>query len=175
MPNERVLKEKQEMVEQLAQSLSETAAGVFVDYRGLTVEEDTQLRNQFRQLGVQYNVIKNSTIRFAIKKCGLEEIEPILHGPTALATHATDLVAPAKVIAEFAKKNENLKIKSGYVEGKVISIEEINKLATLPSKEELIAKVLGGMNSPIAGFANVLNANITGLVRVLNAIAQKSA
>lgn len=175
MPNGKVLKEKQAMVEELVERFSNSAAGVFVDYRGLTVEEDTKLRNKFREAGVQYSVIKNTMARFAINQCGLEEVDPILNGPTALATHPTDLIAAAKVIAEFAKGNDKLQVKSGFVEGKVISVEEVARLAALPSKEELIAKVLGGMNAPIAGFANVLNANLTGLVRVLDAIAQKSA
>lgn len=175
MPNEKALKTKQGIVEQLIERFNGAVSGVFVDYRGLTVEQDTKLRNKLREAGVEYSVIKNTMARFAINKCGLEEIDPILNGPTSLATHTTDLVAPAKVIAEFAKTNDKVEIKSGFLEGKVISIEEIKKLATLPSKEELIAKVLGGLNAPIAGFANVLGANITGLVRVLDSIAQKSA
>lgn len=175
MPNEKALQTKKAMVEDLVARFNNTAAGVFVDYRGLTVEEDTKLRNKFREAGVQYSVIKNTMARFAINQCGLEELDPILNGPTALATHETDLVAPAKIISEFSKGNDKLKVKSGYVEGKVISDKEVERLAALPSKEELVAKALGGLNAPIAGFANVLNANLTGLVRVLDAIAQKSA
>lgn len=174
MPNKKVLKKKQQIVEQLAERLNGAVAGVLVEYRGISVEQDTKLRRQFREAGVEYNVVKNTMMRFAINNTELLELDPVLNGPTALATSTSDLVAPAKVIAQFAKENDKLVVKSGFLEGKVISVSEVNRLASLPSKEQLIAQVLGGLNAPIAGFANVLNANITGLVRVLDAIAKKS-
>ncbi|MCK9478784.1 MAG: 50S ribosomal protein L10 [Firmicutes bacterium] len=173
MPSEKVLQRNKEKVAHITDRIKSSVAGVLIDYRGLTVEEDTQLRNEFRQSGVEYAVVKNTLTTFAVKEVGLTELEPILNGPTSLATHQTDLVAPAKIIVNFAKKHKVVEIKSGFIEGQVVSADEIKRIATLPSKEELVAKALGGLNAPIAGFVNVLNANIRGLVCALNAIAQK--
>ena len=175
MPSEKVLQEKKQVVSELTQKLKSAAAGVLVDYRGLTVEQDTQLRNEFRKAGVEYAVVKNTLTRFASKEVGLDELDDILHGPTSLAIHATDLVAPAKIIAEFAKKNDKIEIKAGFVEGKVISVEQVKQLADLPTKEELISSVLRGFNAPLTGFVNVLNGNMRGLVVALNAIAEQKA
>ncbi len=173
MPSEKVLQSNKNQVADIAENLKASAAGVFIDYRGLTVEEDTQLRNAFRKAGVQYKVVKNTLTNFAAKEAGLEGLEPVLHGPTSLATHTTDLVAPAKIIVEFAKKHPVVEIKSGFVEGKVVSVQDVERLADLPSKEELIAMVLRGFNAPLSGLANVLNGNIRGLVCALNAIAEQ--
>jgi large subunit ribosomal protein L10 len=173
LPSEKVLQKNKEKVEAIANRLKSSIAGVLIDYRGLTVEEDTQLRNEFRKQGVEYRVVKNTLTTLAARQAGFEDLEEVLHGPTSLATHETDLVAPAKIIVEFAKKHEAVEIKSGFVEGKIVSADEIKKIAVLPSKEELIAKALGSLNSPIAGLVNVLNGNIRGLVCALNAIAQK--
>ena len=175
MPNEQVLNEKKTVVEALKERFDKSIAGVFVDHCGLSVAEDTQLRNKLREAGVNYTVVKNTMTRFAVKGTSLEEIDPILNGPTALATSDTDLVAAAKVLVDYSKTNKNLQIKSGYIEGQVISIEEITRLAELPSKEVLIATVLGTMNAPIQGFVTVLQANISGLARTLNAIAEKKS
>ncbi len=176
MPNDKVLEQKKAMVEEIAQKLERAAAGVFVDYRGLTVEQDTKLRNELREAGVEYKVVKNSIIRFAAEKQGLGELDPFLNGPTSMALSYTDAVAPAKVLSKFAKENDVFEIKTGFVDGKVVGLDEISSLAELPSKEVLVAKALGGLNAPISGFVNVLNANLRGLAIVLNAIAeQKSA
>ena len=175
MPSAKVLKEKKQVVSDIIERLKSSAAGVFVDYCGLTVEEDTDLRNKMREAGVEYTVIKNTMLRFAINELDMQELDPILNGPTALATSETDLVAAAKVIANFAKDNENMQVKAGFVEGNILKPEEVDKLAKLPSKEELVAMSLRGLQAPIAGFANVLNANLTGLVRALNAVAQQKA
>jgi len=173
MPNAKVLEQNKQKVADVAECLKTSAAGVFVDYRGLTVEEDTQLRVELRKAGVEYKVIKNTLLDFASKEVGLEELEPTFHGPTALATHPTDLIAPAKVLSEFAKKHKVMEIKSGFIEGKPVNASEVSALADLPSKEELIAKTLRGFNAPISGFVNVLNGNIRGLVCALSAIAEK--
>ena len=173
MPSDKVLQKNKKKVEEIAARLKSAASGVLIDYRGLTVAEDTELRNEFRKSGTAYNVVKNTLTAFAIKEAGLLELEPVLQGPTSLATHETDLVAPAKIIVDFAKKHKIVEIKSGFIEGQVVSADEIKRIATLPSKEELVAKALGGLNAPIAGFVNVLNGNIRGLVCALNAIAQK--
>ena len=175
MPSEKVLTEKKAVVEELKERFDKSIAGVFVDHCGLSVAEDTQLRNKLRAAGVEYSVIKNTMTRFAVQGTSLEEVDPILNGPTALATSDTDLVAAAKVLVEYAKTNKKLEIKTGYIEGKVISKEEITRLAELPSKEILVATVLGTLNAPIQGFATVLQANISGLARAINAIAEKKS
>jgi large subunit ribosomal protein L10 len=173
MPSEKVLSQKKEVVATLAQEFSSAKTMVLVDYRGLTVEQDTELRTAMRKAGVEYKVVKNTLAAFAMKENNVEGVDKFLKGPTAIAYSNTDLIAPAKVTSEFAKKFDKLEIKAGVIEGNLSSVNDINNLADLPPKEVLIARVLGGLNAPISGFANVLNANITGLVRVLNAISEK--
>lgn len=176
MPNEKVLSEKQAIVAALAEKLSTASAGVFVDYSGTSVAVDTDMRRSMRKAGVEYSVVKNTLTRFAANQTGFEELDPFLNGPTALALSYDDPVAAAKVICEYAaKKDSKLKIKVGFVDGKLITEKEIKALSELPSKEELVAKVLGTMIAPITGFATVLNANIKGLAVVLNAIAEKKS
>jgi len=175
LPSEKTLQSKQQIVKELSQKIKDAKAMVFVDYRGLTVEQDTEMRAALRKAGVEYRVVKNTLTRFAAKENGLEELTPYLNGPTSVALSSTDPVAPAKVIAEYAKKYEALELKVGVVEGKIIDVKGINALAELPSREVLIAKVLGGFNAPISGLVNVLNGNIRGLVVALNAIAEKKA
>lgn len=175
MPSEKVLESKKAKVAALSEKLKGAAAGVIVDYKGITVEDDTKLRSEFRKAGVEYAVVKNSLLRFALKDAGLDGLDNVLEGTTALAISKEDLVAPAKVFSEFAKDKEFLKAKAGFVEGKAIGVDEVEALAKLPAKEVLIAKVLGGFNAPISGLANVLNANLRGLVVALNAIAEKQS
>lgn len=173
MPSQKVLEQKKEVVVELSEKIKASKALVFADYRGLTVEQDTELRNALRKAGVDYKVVKNTLTRFAMKENGIEGIDSFLNGPTAMAASETDPVAPAKVLAEYAKKFDKLELKVGVVEGKVIDIAGITALAELPPREVLIARVLGGFNAPISGFVNVLNANLTGLVVALNAIAKQ--
>ena len=175
MPSANILEQKKQIVAELIETLKSAQAGVLVDYRGITVEEDTRLRSKLREAGVEYKVVKNTLTRFAANEVGYTEFDPILNGPTALALSFDDAVAPAKVLVEFAKSNEKLEIKGGFVEGKVLSIDEIKALAELPSKEVLVTKLLGSMASPLQGFVNVLNGNVSGLARVLNAYAEKKA
>jgi large subunit ribosomal protein L10 len=175
MPSEKILEQKKEAVQQLVEKLKSASSGVLVDYRGLTVEQDTDLRNELRKAGVEYKVVKNTLTRFAANETGYEALDPFLHGPTSLALTYEDPVAAAKVLSEFAKKNDKLEIKAGFVDGKVIDVNGIKALAELPPKEVLIAKVLGGFNAPISGFVNVLNGNLRGLAVALNAIAEKKA
>lgn len=158
MPSAKVLNEKKQAVAQMVEKLQKAQAGVFVDYRGLTVSEDTDLRNKLRAAGVEYKVIKNTLTRFAAKEVGYDELDPILNGPTSLAVSYDDPIAPAKVIAEFAKGNDKLEIKSGFLDGKVISLDEIKTLANTPSKDVLIAKLMGSLNSPVSSLARVLQA-----------------
>ena len=175
MPNERTLKEKQAVVAELAEKLK-GAAGVFVDYSGITVAEDTAMRKAMRAAGVDYAVVKNTLTRFAANNVGFEALDPHLKGTTALAVSVTDPVAPAKLINEYAsKKDAKIRIKAGFVSGKLITESEVKALASLPSKEVLVAQVLGTMMAPISGLANVLNANIRGLAVALQAIADKKS
>ena len=160
MPNASVLEQKKAVVAELIEKLKSAQAGVIVDYRGLTVEEDTKLRTKLREAGVEYKVIKNTLTRFAIKEVGYEEMDEALNGPSSLAISETDPVAPAKVISDFAKTNENLTIKAGFLDGKVLSLDEIKTLANTPSREVLIAKIMGSMNAPISKFVRTLQALI---------------
>jgi len=175
LPSNKVLEQKKEVVQKLSEKIKSAQSIVLADYRGLTVEQDTALRNALRAAGVDYRVVKNTLTSLAMKANGLEELEGFLNGPTAMAISTTDAVAPAKILSEYAKKFEKLELKAGMVEGKIIDVEGIKALAELPSREVLIARVLGSLNSPITGFVNVLNANLRGLVVALNAIAEQKA
>ncbi len=177
MPNAKVLSEKQAIVAALTEKLKTSAAGVIVDYKGITVAEDTALRIEMRKNGVEYSVIKNTLARFAVKEANLEGLTPVLEGTSALAICEGDPVAAAKVVAEFSKKmnGEKFLIKAGFVDGKVISAEEVKALAELPSKEVLVATVLGTLMAPVRGLVTVMDANISGLARVMQAIADKKA
>lgn len=175
MPKEKVLNQKREVVEVISDKMKAAKAMVFADYRGLTVEQDTQLRNALRKAGVDYKVVKNTLTRFAANENGLNGLDTYLNGPTAMASSDSDPVAPAKVLSEYAKKFDKLEIKVGVVEGKIIDPNGVQALAELPSREVLVARVLAGFNAPISGFVNVLNGNLRGLVVALNAIAEKKA
>ncbi len=173
MASNKIMLQKQEQVRELAEKLKNAKGIVLADYRGLTVEQDTRLRKEMREAGIDYQVTKNSVIHFAAAEAGLTGLEPYLNGPTALAISLTDPIAPSKVLTKFDKDLEKFELKAGVVEGKVVDIAGVKALALLPSKEELIAKMLGSMKSPITGFVNVLNANIRGLVVALNAIVEQ--
>lgn len=175
MPKEITLNQKKKVVEEISERIKKSKAIVFADYRGLTVEQDTELRSALRKAGVDYRVVKNTLTRFAIKENGLDDIDPYLVGPTSMASSETDPVVPAKVLSEYAKKFDKLEIKAGIVEGKVIDLKGIKELAELPPREVLVARALGGLKSPISGLVNVLNGNIRGLVIALNAIAEQKA
>lgn len=175
MPSAKILESKKKIVNELSERFKNACSGVLVNYEGITVADDTALRAEMRKAGVKYTVIKNTLIKLAAEQAGLNGFEDKLNGSTAVATSEEDLVAPAKILSQYAEKNENFEIKAGFVEGKILNIEEIKELAKLPSKEVLIAKVLCGLNAPISGFANVLNANLRGLVVALNAIAEKQS
>ena len=174
MPSEKVLEAKKAQVIEITEALKSATTGVLVDYRGLTVEEDTKLRNNLRAAGVKYFVVKNTLLRLAAKETGLDELDSILHGPTALAV-SEDAVAPAKVLADYAKENDKLEIKSGFMDGKVLSLDEINKLAKTPNMETLIAKIMGSLNSPISGLARLLSTIAEGGVEISDLIAKKAA
>lgn len=168
-----VIEAKKQVVEEIKEKVNKAQSVVLVDYRGLNVEEITELRKRYREAGVDYKVYKNTLMRFAFKDAGYEEFNKFLTGPNAVAFGYEDPVAPAKITNEFVKDHKNLDIKSGIVDGKIISLDEITELAELPSREVLVAKVLGGLNGPITGFVNVLQGNIRNLVCALNAIKEK--
>ncbi len=147
---------KQPIVAEIAELLDGAQAAVVVDYRGLTVAQDTELRKQLREAGVTYKVYKNTMIRFAAKGTAFEALEPNLEGPTAIAISKTDATAPARILAEFAKKAPKLELKAGVVEGTYYDQKGINAVASIPSRDVLLGRLFGSMQSPIANFARVI-------------------
>jgi large subunit ribosomal protein L10 len=157
MPSKKVLKQKQKVVEDLSAKLVAAKSGVLVDYRGITVEDDTKLRAELRAAGVEYSVIKNTLLNFAVKGMDIEGISPFLEGPSALAIGAEDPIAPARILNAYIEKKKQMAIKTGFFEGKVISVSEIERIAKLPSKETLLSQAFGSLKSPISSLARVLN------------------
>lgn len=159
MPNAKVLAEKQAIVAELVEKFKAAKSGVFVDYKGISVAADTKLRAEMRQNNVEYSVVKNTLIRFAAKEVGFDELDPILNGTTALALSMEDSILPSKLTGDFAKKNPKIyKIKAGFVDGKVVDAATIERLSELPSKDILLAIVLGTLQAPIASLARAINA-----------------
>lgn len=158
MPNSEVLAAKQATVASLKESMEKASIGVLVDYRGLTVEEDTVLRKQLREAGVDYRVAKNTLIRFAANQIGYGELDESLNGPTAMALGYEDVSVAAKILNNFAKDHTSLEIKAGFMEGRVISLDEVKAIANLPSREVLLAKMLGSLNAPISNLVRTLQA-----------------
>lgn len=157
MPNARVLSEKQAIVAALVERMQGASAGVFVNYKGITVAQDTELRAELRKSEVDYSVIKNTLTRFAIKEVGFEELDPIFNGTTSLATSTGDPIAPIRIVSEYSKKlGDKFTIKAGFMDGKILSMTELSEIAELPSKDALYAKVLGTMLAPITSLAVVL-------------------
>ena len=158
MPSSKILAEKQQAVADLAEKLKTAAAGVLVNYSGITVEDDTKLRAALRNAGVEYKVMKNTLTGRACDMVGFGEMKQYLEGMTALAISASDPIAPAKILKEYADKVESFEIKAGFIDGGVIDAIAVNDLASIPSKEVLIAKMLGSLQSPISGLAVALQA-----------------
>ncbi len=157
MPNAKVLSEKQAIVAALTEKLQGAAAGIIVDYKGINVAQDTALRADCRSNNVEYAVIKNTLLRFAFNNVGLKELDDQLNGSTSLAICQDDPVAPARVLADYAKKlGDKFEIKGGFMDGKVVSIETIKALAAIPALPVLQAQVLGTMLAPISSLACVL-------------------
>jgi large subunit ribosomal protein L10 len=157
MPNAKVLESKKVVVEALTGKIKEATSVVFVDYKGITVAQDTALRQQFREAGVEYSVVKNTLTRFAAKNVGYD-FDEVLNGTTAMACTTGDPIAPARIVCEFAKKNKlPLAIKGGVVEGSVLTAAELNGFGELPSKNALVASVLGTFLAPISSLAFVLD------------------
>ena len=157
MPNAKVLESKKVVVDSLTGKIKEATSVVFVDYKGITVAQDTALRQQFREAGVEYSVVKNTLTRFATKNVGYD-FDEVLNGTTAMACTTGDPIAPARIVCEFAKKNKlPLAIKGGIVEGSVLSAEQLSSFGELPSKNALVASVLGTFLAPISSLAFVLD------------------
>lgn len=157
LPNAKVLSEKQAIVEALAQRIGTAASGVLVDYKGITVAEDTALRRELRAAGIEYSVVKNTLLRFAVDKCGYNDFDSILNGTTSLATTQGDPIAPIRILSEHAKKfNNKFEVKGGFMEGKILPLSELAEIAQLPGKDALYSKVLGTLLAPITSLAVVL-------------------
>ncbi len=148
---------KQPIVEEISEAIKDAQSVVLVDYRGLTVAQDTQLRKELREAGVIYKVYKNTMMNFAFKGTDFEALAPFLEGPSAAAISKTDATAPARVIAKFAKTAKDLEIKAGVVEGQFYDAKGMEAIASIPSREELLSKLLGSIQSPIANFARCMN------------------
>lgn len=168
-----VKQEKVQLVQEIKEKLSSSSSSVLIDYKGITVEEANELRKECREAGVDYKVYKNTLITIAARELGLEELEPHLVGPTAIAFGLEDPVAPAKVLSSNIDKLKKMEFKAGVLEGEVIDKETVEALAKLPSKEELIAKMIGSLNAPVYGVANVLSGTMRSLLYALNAIIEQ--
>ena len=154
MPNAKVLSEKQAIVEALAERIKNAGAGVLVDYKGITVAEDTALRTELRKDSVDYTVVKNTLVKRALDKLGMNDLDHVLNGTTSMATAEKDPIAPFRILADYSKKlGDRFNIKAAFMDGKVLNESEIAEMSALPSKDALNAKVLGTMIAPITGLA----------------------
>lgn len=168
--------QKGDLVVEIKGRLNDAGALLLADYRGLTVKEMQELRNQLRAAGSELKVYKNSLTEIAIRELALPSLDEYLAGPTAIIFTGEDPVAPAKALTAFAKVHKALELKGGLVENQVVDAEGLKAIATLPSREELIAKLLGTMLNPLTGFARVLNGPVEAFARTVSAVAeQKSA
>ena len=158
MPSEKVLEQKKQIVAELADRIQGSVAGIIVDYKGISVEDDTKLRKELREADVKYTVVKNTLIKRAAEQAGLEGIDDVLNGTSAIATSENDYVAAARILQKFADSHKSFTVKTGYLDNKVISLEMVQNLAKLPSREVLLANVLGAFNAPIASFARAVQA-----------------
>ncbi len=158
MPSQKVLEQKQQVVSELAERIQGSIAGVIVSYEGITVDEDTKLRKDLREAGVKYTVVKNTLIKRAAEKAGLAGVDEVLNGTSAIATCDEDYVAAARILQKFADGHKTFAVKTGYLDNEVISLEKIQSLAKLPSREVLLANVLGAFQAPIASFARAVQA-----------------
>lgn len=151
------IEQKKPVVAEISESIKDAQAVVLVNYRGITVEQDTKLRKQLREAGVTYKVCKNTMMRLAFQGTACEVLDKHLEGPNAIAISTTDATAPARIIAKFQKEAPKLEIVAGIVEDNYYDAEGMSKVATIPSREELLSKLLGSIQSPITNFARVIN------------------
>lgn len=164
-------KQKEQILDELTEKLSNYKSLVFADYKGLTVQESQEIRKKAKEAGAEYIVAKKTLIQLALDKADIKDIDvKQMEGNIALIIGFEDEVAPAKIAAEFAKDHEALKMLGGVMESKYIDLAQVEALSNIPSKAELLAKLVGSLNSPVSGFVNVLAGNLRGLVNVLNGI-----
>jgi len=157
MASEKILGEKKAKVQELTELLKDSVAGVLVDYKGITVEEDTQLRKNLRESGVKYFVEKNSILRFAFENAGLGDITSVLEGTTALAVSTADQTAPARILGEFAEKSKDkFELKASYIEGVVYDKASTMAISKIPSKDVLLAQLVGSLQGPVQKLAATL-------------------
>ncbi|OIQ59071.1 50S ribosomal protein L10 [Moorella thermoacetica] len=159
--------------QEIKDKLGTSILSILADYRGLNVAEMTKLRRQLREAGVEFKVVKNTLTARAARELGLDGLEPHLQGPTAIAFSATDPVAPAKILNEVVRNSKTFQIKVGVLQGKIVGTNEIKALSDLPSREQLLAKVVGGFQAPLSGLVNVLAGNMRNLVYALDAIRKQ--
>ena len=158
MPSAKVLEAKKALVAELSERLKASVSGIVVNYKGINVADDTALRKELRECDVKYTVVKNTMLGRACKEVGLDGLEEVLEGTTALATSETDYTGAARILSNYAKKNKEFAIKSGFLDGEVIDMGKIDALAKLPTREVLLANVLGAFQAPIASFARGVQA-----------------
>ena len=158
MPSANVLEQKKQIVASVSDRIANSVAGVIVDYKGISVADDTALRKELREAGVEYTVVKNTLIKLAIKGTALEGMSDVLDGTSAIATSKEDYVAAARILNKYAEGHDSFNLKAGYLEGEVISMDKLMELATLPSRETLLSMVANVFSAPIAGFARAVQA-----------------
>ncbi len=158
MPSAKVLEQKKAVVAELADRLKNSVTGVLVSYEGINVADDTAMRKELREAGVKYSVVKNTLLSRACEEAELTGLQTTLEGTTAVATSDEDYAAAARILADYAKKIKTFEIKAGYLDGEVVDLATIDKLAKLPSRDMLLANVLGAFQAPIASFARAMQA-----------------
>lgn len=168
----QVIEEKQAKVAEIKEKIAQSSSVVVTDYRGLNVEEVTQLRSELRKEGVEYKVLKNNLVRRACEESGIDGLEDVLKGPTAVA-FSDDAVAPAKVLFEFLKKHKNLQVKGGLLEGNVVEVTELEALSKLPAKEVLLGQVVGAFVAPLQKAVSLFAAPMRDFVGAVNALKEK--
>lgn len=170
---EKAIEAKKQIVLDIKDKMEKAQGMVFYDYRGLTVEEVSDLRNKFREAGVEYRVLKNSMLKRAADMLEIDGLDEHLFGPTAVAFGYDDPVSPAKVLVEYTKKLKKTEIKAGLLDGNVIGLDEVKNLADLPSRDQLLGMLAGTLNAPITGFARSLSGIISKLGYALNAVKEQ--
>lgn len=175
MANEKSLERKKAFVADLAERLKKSCVGVFVDYKGINAADDTSLRSKLRKVNSDYFVVKNTLLSRAAKIAGLESLDSVFKGSTAVAISQDDYSSAAKILYDFSKENDYFKIKSGFIEGKVVDTAKLEALAKLPSKEVLLSNLVRSLNAPISGIAIALNGTIRSLAIALSEVAKKKA
>lgn len=166
---------KEGLVAEIKDRFNDAGAVIMIDYRGLTVKEMQALRARLRETGSEVKIYKNSLTEIAIRELALPSMDQYLEGPTAFVFIADDAVAPAKALTAFAKEHQALELKGGFVQNQVVGAEGVKAIATLPSTEELIARLMGTMQNPIVGFARVLNGPVEAFARTVQAVADQKA